>query len=684
MRNKSVKILGCIITLALVVLGVHILGYITRPTDTDSTYERIKSFHDFPDNTLDVIVYGSSHAFTGINTLELYQKYGLAAYNYGTNWQAINTTKLFLQDSLLSQSPKLAIIDTFHAGSVLMDTNITGEIYYCRYLDAKAERFRYLQKCFGNNIERYLSYYMPLCAFHENWNTLTKQSFYNLDDPMMSSVEKIHNTLGSVPCDTVFKTAFPNYTDMLQQELIPSSVEELDEIVKICKDNNIDILFVTVPYALSYCYNEAVAIYAQERGCAYIDLFNCIDEIGLNAQQDFRDESHLNTSGATKVADFLGNYIRQHYQLPDVRQDKGDFWEQFAHNNPELIIDNSMQNFDGIRIYGKCSQIAQPTFFSPSTIEALGKNEKIEIGIAGKNLLKNSAKSTTINGVTFDKQKDGTIIVKGRAEDTFNYVIAKKQDLYVLLPYIGETMSLYGCPAHGSVSSYRLNAFGLNGEGQTVTDLGEGKQFQLCDFSESNDVFIAIRLSKGINYDLHFSPMICLSDSDKVEYDPYKERNGLFPVPDGLYGIPVKTGENYIDNIGQKYICDTIELRDKTIIKRIGHINLSEDMIFTIQYYEHYNRIGFILNDALKEEKRNPVICNRGFFSETEDKVGVVFTYSNAAWFYVPKSIDSTVKFRAWLNVNPTEFIYLLDEPMIESLSSEQVEAIDHIFEKQI
>ena len=56
-----------------------------------------------------------------------------------------------------------------------------------------------------------------------------------------------------------------------------------------------------------------------------------MDEIGLNGETDFMDPNHLNSNGAKKVADFLGKYIVDHYDITDMRTIKGNLWEQNLH-----------------------------------------------------------------------------------------------------------------------------------------------------------------------------------------------------------------------------------------------------------------------------------------------------------------------------------------------------------------
>ena len=45
------------------------------------------------------------------------------------------------------------------------------------------------------------------------------------------------------------------------------------------------------------------------------------DEIGFDTSSDYRDRYHCNASGAMKVTTYFGDYISQHYDIPDRRGD---------------------------------------------------------------------------------------------------------------------------------------------------------------------------------------------------------------------------------------------------------------------------------------------------------------------------------------------------------------------------
>ena len=89
MAKKLAAILLCVV---LIFVGVLALGHLTRPLGDDVAIANVENFHKLPENSIDVIVYGSSHAWRNVNADEMYDKYGIGAYNYAANWQHLDTT----------------------------------------------------------------------------------------------------------------------------------------------------------------------------------------------------------------------------------------------------------------------------------------------------------------------------------------------------------------------------------------------------------------------------------------------------------------------------------------------------------------------------------------------------------------------------------------------------------------
>ena len=75
MKPGIKRIVGVIVVIVLIVAGVYKLGYIVRPVGADSALKAIDTFHKMPENSLEVIGYGSSHMWYGMNSMQLYNQY---------------------------------------------------------------------------------------------------------------------------------------------------------------------------------------------------------------------------------------------------------------------------------------------------------------------------------------------------------------------------------------------------------------------------------------------------------------------------------------------------------------------------------------------------------------------------------------------------------------------------------
>ena len=330
--DNFVKILKRLLSAAAVcLLLAGIIAYcqhLFRPVNTDTAFQQTEVFHSLPKDSLDVIIYGSSHAWRGVDANTMYNDYGINAYNYGCFWQHFNTTALFFHDSMKTQTPKLAVIETFRINKLLKDTDMYGEIYYTRGIGESEYKQQYLRQCFGRKgglkelclnktiRDRYLSYYLPFTLYHSNWNSLTEASFTDgmLGEDLLSArgyhnVELYHG-------EAVYKAKIKDYRKFTQKKIRKGSLRWLEGIMEVCKEKGIEVLFFTAPYEGNFFYHNAIQEFADENGCGYIDFFEKMEECGISPETDFYDSGHLNDQGAQKQTRYLAEYIREHYDLP--------------------------------------------------------------------------------------------------------------------------------------------------------------------------------------------------------------------------------------------------------------------------------------------------------------------------------------------------------------------------------
>lgn len=302
-KGKTNKILLFIIcSLIAVSLWYFVVEHPLRPIKVDTSVHSVETFHSIAPQSIEVLVLGSSHAWCGIDTRMLRNEYGIYGYNYGCAWQHVNTTKLFLQDALLTQSPKTVILDTDVFGEPMLDVSMCGEVYYTKKIGKIRDKLEYLDSCFNKKIDRYITYIFPAIMFHENWKELQEENF------MANSNETdFFVSCGYLGTDSIEEVSLSDCDKMEQSTICDATMKYLDEIVDICDKNGIRLILCTLPYQGEISYEDAARQYSQEKNLEYINFFDksIRDEIGLDELNDFRNEEHLNDTGARKVTEYI-------------------------------------------------------------------------------------------------------------------------------------------------------------------------------------------------------------------------------------------------------------------------------------------------------------------------------------------------------------------------------------------
>lgn len=125
---------------------------------------------------------------------------------------------------------------------------------------------------------------------------------------------------------------------------------------------------------------------------------------------------------------------------------------------------------------------------------------------SGKNLLKSTASSTTMYGITFTVNDDGSITCNGKATNHAYITIASN----ITLP-AGDYI-LNGCPDGGSSTTYRLHT-----NGKVMYDYGSGAEFTLTEETTITNLIAYISSGQTVN-NLTFYPMISVEGG---EFEPY-------------------------------------------------------------------------------------------------------------------------------------------------------------------
>lgn len=315
-------------------------------------YARLKLFYE-ENLSPDVVFIGSSHVYCDINPLIIFQEQGISSYDFSSPDQSVEMTKLAVQEAIKTHSPKVIVIEPF-----LIMSLIRLEVRSRQGLDAIPLSLRKLATVaaiFEDNVQfnaeieydSMLSYAFPLLRYHGRWEELTSNDFV-LDQNVPYYHGAIHY-YGYGPSYRVVETNFNNYNDSVDfdTDQLAEAKHYFTDIVKMCRESGVGLLLLKAPSPLwRQGYHDLIAEWANEYDVPFVDYNEMMDEIGINVKTDFRDvSSHLNDAGTTKLSHYIGEYLRDHYELADHRGDPAydswnDDWQVYQQDKASYFLSN--------------------------------------------------------------------------------------------------------------------------------------------------------------------------------------------------------------------------------------------------------------------------------------------------------------------------------------------------------
>lgn len=282
------------------------------------------------------------------------------------------------------------------------------------------------------------------------------------------------------------------------------------------------------------------------------------------------------------------------------------------------------------------------------------------IKICGKNLLKATLQTTTVNGVTCTNNGDGTYTLNGTATTITTFDIA--QDVSC------SSFRLVGCPVGGAHNaSYELQArtnnliYGY--------DTGDGKNIKADE-----NFFIRIRINAGINCNnLLFKPMIVdaslYPDATYDDFEPYHKQTVTLPYT--LNAIPVSSGGNVTID-GQQYIADYVDVErgklvrmvEKKVLNGTENWNLSERS-------ENRNGVFQFFADA----NIAGALCDKAIYESLTSHYGTFDTWYNQIRFYAHTDEMTVEEWRNFLSSNNHVIYIVRNTPVKTDLTKEEITA---------
>ncbi len=358
MRKKLQKITECLTAGVVLLLA---LAAVTGLVMRKNYIKRVQPFYDQTED-FDVLFFGTSHVENGIFPMELWEDHGIVSYNLGTSGQQLGTIYWYMKNALEYQKPKLVVIDCYWLNSNAKASSDFGIIQELMdvvplsalklqaisdlLVDPEMERRAETDHTINLKERRAEPLLWGYYTYHDRWDELGQDDF-----ALKFSTEKGAVLQPEVAASDLV-ARIPREQKLEKDTVAMGYVRKM---IEECQAQNIEVLLTYLPFAANeQRQEEANTVYqlAAEYDVKYI---NFLEEDVVNYQTDFRENNnengHLNASGARKVTDYLGRYIRENYEIGDQRQnpvyaDWNDDYAEYA-----MFKENTLKNLKDLNQY---------------------------------------------------------------------------------------------------------------------------------------------------------------------------------------------------------------------------------------------------------------------------------------------------------------------------------------------
>lgn len=337
--KKSIIRIAVFMSILMLILGY--VNKVFKVKDSDGIYS-VAKFYELEDETVDVLIIGSSHAFIDFNTGTLWDEYGMAAYNLGGSNQPMWNTYYYLKEALKTQTPEIIVLEGYrimYSEDYIDDSYIIKNNFGLKWSFDKINSIKV-----SSPKERWVEFMLEYEQYHTRYTELSSIDFLkNQGDRLYDDWKGFCCIMGTTQLE---KVDVGGVTD--RTALHTKTEEYYRKTIELALERNIPIIVVISPYAGIYeqeqqIYNSAEEI-ASEYGVEFINCNLMTDEIGLDYSVDVAEISHLNHRGSRKYSKFIGEYLKNNYTISDRRGDEAyESWQKDANYIRQMLENQELR-----------------------------------------------------------------------------------------------------------------------------------------------------------------------------------------------------------------------------------------------------------------------------------------------------------------------------------------------------
>lgn len=290
----------------------------------DNNFYNYVNYMSQPEESVDILVMGSSHSIDSIDSMELgeslEQEYGIHAriFNMSITSMRVEQIAYRLQEAVKTQSPRLLVIETFSFAPMELSDDEVVRRYALDYIPLSGEKIKFICE---HVEEGKSSFFVPFIKYHTRWGELGEDDFRALSRKWLDNTSSSYGLrVGNKPdyegeWDDYFLQDFNSISGQI--EIDSRQKESVDSILDTAAKNGITVLFLSVPYKVQMNlpsteliqYNNYIREnYVDGENVLLLDMNAMMNSLGWGYEY-MQDEGHVNDAGRKIVMKYLTEYI---------------------------------------------------------------------------------------------------------------------------------------------------------------------------------------------------------------------------------------------------------------------------------------------------------------------------------------------------------------------------------------
>ena len=342
-NKRKPVILAVTAILLCFALVFFVLHHMQRSTIAhDPNYDSIRGLYLEENDSLDGIYIGSSAVYRFWMAPLAYENEGMAVYSLASGSMPISSIEYLLKDAVKRQGNlKFVAIElrniSKEGGGIKSEhlKNVTDAMpWSADRCDAIKSFLEYCRSCGAKVDYNAWDYYFPILRGKGSWleevNEEDLRDYVNHDSYV--TYKGSRPSLRRKEIDPIEVHKESTTLDSGRREVLDSLFEYCNEL----EAEGISVIFTLAPGDMDGRrgeYVRAVSDYCKDKGFEILDFTQkpLVDAIDFDYEKDFYNERHTSYSGAVKFTEYMSDYFRTHFDMPDHRGDKAyESWDEAA------------------------------------------------------------------------------------------------------------------------------------------------------------------------------------------------------------------------------------------------------------------------------------------------------------------------------------------------------------------